>query len=87
MLAPEASMVLTAMRPIRPLVPDRVEPALKPNQPKARRNVPNMTIGMWWPKMGRGLPWPSYLPRRGPSIQAMTSARVPPCRWTTEEPA
>ena len=86
-LAPEASMVLTAMRPIQPLVPERVEPALKPNQPKASRRVPNMTMGMWWPKMGRGLPWGSYLPRRGPSIQAMTSDRVPPWRWTTEEPA
>src|SRR5581483_8563103 len=32
-LAPEASMVLTAIRPIQPLVPERVEPALKPNQP------------------------------------------------------
>ena len=28
------------------------EPALKPNQPKARMNVPSMTIGMWWPRIG-----------------------------------
>ncbi len=39
-------MVLTAMRPMRSVVPDRDEPALNPNHPKARMKVPSMTIGM-----------------------------------------
>src|ERR1700740_1128604 len=46
--APEAdaSMVFTAMMAIRLSVPDSVDPGLNPNQPNARMNVPNMTIGM-----------------------------------------
>src|SRR5260370_34908513 len=49
--APEAdaSMVVTAMMAMRWSVPDRVEPGVNPNQPDARMNVPNMTIGMLWP--------------------------------------
>ena len=59
-------MVLTAIRPMLPLVADRVEPALNPNQPNASSRVPNMTMGMWCPKMGRGLPMGSYLPEARP---------------------
>src|SRR6201993_1080032 len=46
--APEAdaSMVFTAMMAMRLSVPDSVDPGLNPNQPNARMNVPNMTIGM-----------------------------------------
>ena len=42
-----ASMVLTATMPMRPSVVARDEPALKPNQPKPRMNVPSITMGMW----------------------------------------
>ena len=42
-----AIMVLTATMPMRPSVPASELPALKPNQPKARMNVPSCTIGMW----------------------------------------
>src|SRR5438093_11614365 len=40
----EASIVFTATMPMRPSVPASELPALKPNQPKARINVPRMTI-------------------------------------------
>src|SRR4051812_12337782 len=82
-----ASMVLTATKPIRPSVPAMDDPALNPNQPKARMNVPSMTIGMWWPRIGLGLPFSSYLPIRGPSIQHVIRAMAPPWRWTTLDPA
>ncbi len=39
-------MVLTAIRAMRSVIPERDEPALKPNQPKARMNVPTITMGM-----------------------------------------
>ena len=76
-----------AMTPIRRSVPASVEPALKPNQPNARMNVPIMAIGMWWPGMAFAVPSVLYLPRRGPSIFAPTKAMTPPVMWTTEEPA
>ena len=47
-----ASMVLTATTAMRRSVPASVEPGLKPNQPKARMNVPSSAIGMWWPGIG-----------------------------------
>src|SRR6266545_6248938 len=48
----EASMVLVAMMDSRVSMPARVEPALKPNQPKARMKVPIMTCGMLWAGIG-----------------------------------
>src|SRR5215472_10038273 len=42
----EASMVFTATTEMRRSVPARLEPGLKPNQPKARMKVPNITMGM-----------------------------------------
>jgi len=44
--AEPASMVFTATTPIRKSVPARVEPALNPNQPKARMKQPTTAIGM-----------------------------------------
>jgi len=85
--AAEASMVLTAICPMLPLVAERVDPALNPNHPNASSRVPNMTMGMWCRRWGGGLPMGSYFPRRGPSIQAMTSPSMPPWRWTTDDPA
>ena len=52
----EASIVFTAMTPIRKSPPARVEPALKPNQPKARINVPITAMGILCPGIGLGLP-------------------------------
>src|SRR5947209_2270251 len=41
-----AIMVLTATTAWRKSVPARAEPGLNPNQPNARMNVPNITIGI-----------------------------------------
>src|SRR5260370_37791052 len=70
--APEAdaSMVFTAMMAMRLSVPDSVEPGLNPNQPNARMNVPNMTIGMLWPGIGPGLPSGPNLPNLAPISHA-----------------
>ena len=83
----EASIVLTATMLIRKSPPARVEPALKPNHPKARMNVPRTAIGMLWPGMALEEPSLLYLPMRGPSILAATIEITPPVRCTTEEPA
>ena len=61
-----ASMVLVATMPMRPSPPASELPALKPNQPKARMNVPSMTIGMWCGLIALILPSLPYLPMRGP---------------------
>jgi len=45
--AAEASMVLVATTAIRRSPPARVEPALKPNQPKARIKQPVIAMGIW----------------------------------------
>ena len=82
-----ASIVLTATTPIRRSVPARVDPALNPNQPKARMKQPTIAIGMWCPGIAFGVPSLLNLPRRGPSILAPTKASTPPVMWTTEEPA
>src|SRR5512139_1244441 len=82
-----ASIVFVATTPIRRSEPARVEPALNPNQPKARMKHPTMAIGMWCPGMAFGVPSLLYLPRRGPRIFPPTRARTPPVMWTTEEPA
>src|SRR5579862_1157663 len=47
----EESIVLTALTAFRRFVPARLEPALKPNQPKARTNVPRTHIAMLWAGM------------------------------------
>jgi hypothetical protein len=43
--ATPASMVFTTTTLMRRSVPERVEPGLNPNHPKARMNVPSMTMG------------------------------------------
>ena len=48
----EANIVFTATTAMRRSVPARLEPGLNPNQPKARMNVPNITMGILWGTMG-----------------------------------
>ena len=74
----EAIAVFAAISAMRGSVAESVEPALKPNQPKARTNVPMMA-------MGRLCPWimlmvPSFLnlPIRGPMTRTPASAVMPP---------
>src|SRR5882672_6783416 len=83
----DASIVLTTLMALRRSVPARLEPGLKPNQPKARMNVPMTHIAMLCAGMTFGLPSLLYLPMRGPSIFANQNAMTPPCRCTTDEPA
>jgi alanine dehydrogenase len=83
----EASIVFTATIAMQSSVPASVEPGLKPNQPKARMNVPSITIGMLCGAIGLIEPSLLYLPRRGPIIQPPMSAITPPCICTTDEPA
>ena len=59
-------------------MPDSVEPALKPNQPNARMNVPSTTIAMLCAGIGFGLPSLENLPLRAPIIFAPTNAATPP---------
>ena len=80
-------MVFTATMAMRVFEPASVEPALKPNQPKARMNVPSNASGMLWPGIGCALPNLSNLPTRAPSICAPTKAAAPPVMCTTELPA
>ena len=83
-------MVTTATMPIRraplPEAPN-VLPGLKPNQPKARMNVPRMARIWLWPGMLRIVPSFRYLPIRGPRTTAPASAHQPPIEWTTPDPA
>ena len=67
--------------------PDSVDPGLKPNQPKARMNVPITTSTMLCPGSGRAVPSGPYFPWRGPRIFAPTNADTPPTMCTTELPA
>src|SRR5258706_15262495 len=85
--AAPASIVFVAMTPMRRSEPANVDPALKPNQPKARMNVPTNAIGMLCPGMAFTLPSAAYLPRRGPSKIAVTNAVTPPVMCTTDDPA
>src|SRR3990172_1415173 len=82
-----AIMVLVATTASRVSMPERVEPALKPNQPNARMNVPSMTCGMLCGAMGWILPSGVYFPARGPIILPITMAATPPVMCTTELPA
>ncbi len=83
-------MVTTATMPIRraplPEAPN-VLPGLKPNQPKARMNVPRMARIRLWPGIVLAEPSLLYLPIRGPRTIAPASAHQPPTEWTTPEPA
>src|SRR5436190_1422250 len=85
--AAPASIVFVAMTPMRKSEPASVEPALKPNHPKARMNVPISAIGMLWPGIALTLPSALYFPRRGPSSAAATNAITPPVMCTTDDPA
>src|SRR5207249_4768393 len=85
--AAPASIVFVAMTPMRRSEPANVDPALKPNHPKARMNVPTNAIGMLWPGIALAAPSALYFPRRGPNSFAVTSAITPPVMCTTEDPA
>ena len=79
-------MVFTATTARRRSVPARVDPALKPNHPKARMKQPRKAMDRSWPGMATALPF-TYFPMRGPRIQAPVRAMTPPVRCTTPEPA
>jgi hypothetical protein len=66
---------------------ERVEAALKPNQPNSRMKVPSRAMGMWWPGRARGFPSRPNFPMRGPSTMAPARAATPPTAWTTPDPA
>src|SRR5882672_7604269 len=86
----EASIVATATMPMRRLpLPEapKVEPGLKPNQPKARMKQPNRPRTRLWPGIGLTEPSLLYLPSRGPSTIAPARADQPPMACTTPEPA
>src|SRR5436309_5495590 len=85
--AAPASIVFVAMTPMRRSEPASVDPALNPNHPKARMNVPTNAIGMLWPGIAFAVPSRLYLPRRGPRRIAVTNAITPPVMWTTDDPA
>src|SRR2546427_3004376 len=85
--AAPASIVFVAMTPMRRSDPASVEPALKPNHPNARMNVPISAIGMLCPGIALTLPSALYFPRRGPNSAAVTNAITPPVMCTTEDPA
>ena len=71
--AAPASIVFVAMTPMRRSEPASVDPALNPNHPKARMNVPTNAIGMLWPGIAFAVPSRLYLPRRGPRRIAVTN--------------
>src|ERR1041384_6536779 len=81
-----ASMVLTTTNEMRKSVPERVEPGLNPNQPKARMKQPTMAMGKSGAGMGTGLPL-TYLPMRAPTTMPPASSMAPPMARTTPEPA
>src|ERR1039458_9076108 len=83
--AEDASMVLTAITPMRRSVPASVEPVLNPNQPKKSTRQPMMAMGMWCPGIALGVPSLRYFPIRGPSALAPARAETPPTKSTTEE--
>ena len=73
-----ASIVFTTTKLMRKSVPASVEPGLKPNQPKAKMNVPSHDHRHVVPRHGFGLPCASNLPMRGPMTMAPASAITPP---------
>src|SRR2546428_9222311 len=85
--AAPASIVFVAMTPMRRSEPASVDPALNPNHPKARMNVPTNAIGMLWPGIAFAVPSRLYLPRRGPRRIAVTNAITPPVMRPTDDPA
>ncbi len=83
----EASIVLTAIVASRGSAADRLDPALKPNQPNASTSVPITIMGRLWPGIGLMVPSRRNLPARGPSTIVPASAVRPPVMCTTEAPA
>ncbi len=79
--------MFTATSAMRGSAAERVEPALKPNQPNARTSVPTTESGRLWPGIAPMVPSARNLPRRGPSTRVPASAVMPPVMWTTLEPA
>src|SRR5215813_11449315 len=85
--ATAARFVFMAIPEMRRSVAPRVEPGLKPIQPKRRMKVPVTTKATLCAGKARGLPSESYLPSRGPRMMASAMAQKPPTAWTTVEPA
>ena len=74
------SIADTATTLKRTSVAARVEPALKPNQPNARINVPKIPSGKLWAVKLRTVPSRPYFPMRGPSTKTPINAITPPVK-------
>src|SRR6266567_2572015 len=85
--ADAASKVLTATTEMRRSVAPKVEPGLKPIQPKVSTSVPMTAYPRLWPGNAFDLPSRLYFPMRGPRIMANARAIHPPVACTTPEPA
>src|SRR5271170_6994552 len=82
-----ARLVFTAITEMRRSVAPRVEPGLKPIQPKSKMKVPVTTYTMLCAGKTRIFPPGPYLPSRGPKVIARAMAQKPPTAWTTVDPA
>src|SRR2546430_7910730 len=85
--AAPASIVFVAITPMRTSEPASVEPALNPNHPNARMNVPINAMGMLWPAIALLVPSAVYVPRPGPGRAAVPNAMTPTLICTTDDPA
>ena len=80
-------LVFSAIRAMASGSAAMVLPALKPNHPSHRMNVPSVTAVMLWAGTGRASPLGKYLPRRGPSRITPLNAAHPPTLCTVVAPA
>lgn len=82
-----ASIVVTAMWPIEPLVALSVLPELNPNQPNHKIKAPTEASGKLDGGTMFAAPLSENLPIRGPIRIAAAKAAKPPKAWMVAEPA